>query len=153
MAKQIQLTFDALSPRALGLFWAEVLGYSVDPPPGGKLGGVEETVAAWMDALAASDVPESEWDSAFALVDPDGVGPRIFIQRVPEPKTAKNRLHIDVRNAVGLEGDERMAILEAECERLLALGATRLRRFEPAPPLSHGFIVMADPEGNEFCLD
>ena len=46
-----------------------------------------------------------------------------------------------------------MAALEDECARLLALGATRLRRDEPAPPLSHGFIVMADPEGNEFCLD
>ena len=46
-----------------------------------------------------------------------------------------------------------MAALEAECDRLVALGATRIRRDEPAPPLSAGFIVMADPEGNEFCLD
>ena len=46
-----------------------------------------------------------------------------------------------------------MAALEAECERLTALGASRVRRFEPEPPMSHGFIVMQDPEGNEFCLD
>jgi predicted enzyme related to lactoylglutathione lyase len=46
-----------------------------------------------------------------------------------------------------------MAALEAECDRLTALGATRVRRYEPAPPMSFGFIVMTDPEGNEFCLD
>ena len=45
-----------------------------------------------------------------------------------------------------------MAALEAECDRLVALGATRVRRCEPAPPMSGGFIVMTDPEGNEFCL-
>jgi predicted enzyme related to lactoylglutathione lyase len=46
-----------------------------------------------------------------------------------------------------------MAALEAEAERLVSLGATRLERYEPAPPLGAGHIVMADPEGNEFCLD
>ena len=68
-------------------------------------------------------------------------------------KTAKNRLHLDVRAAPGLEGDERMAALEDDCARLVALGASRVERHEPDPPLSHGFLVMADPEGNEFCLD
>jgi hypothetical protein len=62
-------------------------------------------------------------------------------------------VHLDVRAAPGLQGDERMAALEAECDRLVALGASRTRRVEPAPPMEHGFIVMADPEGNEFCLD
>jgi hypothetical protein len=81
------------------------------------------------------------------------VGPRIFIQQVPEAKTAKNRLHLDVRNAVGLAGGKRMAVLEAECDRLVALGATKLYRIEPQPPMENGFITMADPEGNEFCLD
>lgn len=57
------------------------------------------------------------------------------------------------RTAPGLHGDERMATLEAECERLVGLGATRLHRDEPAPPTNAGYIVMADPEGNEFCLD
>jgi hypothetical protein len=72
---------------------------------------------------------------------------------VPEGKVAKNRLHLDVRAAPGLEGDDRMAALEAECERLMAVGATRLHRFEPEPPMSSGYVVMRDPEGNEFCLD
>jgi predicted enzyme related to lactoylglutathione lyase len=58
-----------------------------------------------------------------------------------------------LRGAPGLQGEERMAALEAECDRLVALGATRVRRDEPAPPMSFGFIVMTDPEGNEFCLD
>jgi len=52
-----------------------------------------------------------------------------------------------------LQGDERMAALDAECERLVGLGAALLRREEPAPPMSAGHLVMADPEGNEFCLD
>ena len=72
---------------------------------------------------------------------------------MPEPKVAKNRVHLDVRVAPGLQGEERMAVLETECDRLVALGATRVRRYEPAPPLTAGFIVLTDPEGNEFCLD
>ena len=90
---------------------------------------------------------------ASASVDPAGAGPRLFFQQVPEGKTAKNRVHLDVRAAPGLEGDARMTALEAECARLVALGASRLERHEPAPPMSNGFIVMNDPEGNEFCLD
>lgn len=152
MAATIQLTFDALSPKVLGFFWLEVLGYAVDPPPGGELGDPHETWDAWVKLLTDSGRPELV-DSAFVLVDPEGKGPRIFIQRVAETKTAKNRLHIDVRSAVGLEGDQRMARLEEEASRLVGLGATRLHRFEPNPPTSDGFIVMADPEGNEFCLD
>ena len=145
MAKTIQITFDAADPRALADFWAAALDYVVQPPP--------EGFATWDEALTAFGVPESEWNSRSALIDPDGVGPRIFIQRVPEPKTAKNRLHLDVRAAEGLVGDKRMAVLEADCTRLVALGATKLYRVEPQPPLENGFITMADPEGNEFCLD
>ena len=77
----------------------------------------------------------------------------MFFQQVPEDKVAKNRVHLDVRAAPGLQGEERMTALEVECDRLVALGATQVRRFEPAPPMSAGFIVMTDPEGNEFCLD
>ena len=72
---------------------------------------------------------------------------------MPEGKTAKNRVHLDLRAAPGLQGEERMAALEAECERLVALGATRVERHEPAPPMTAGHLVMADPEGNVFCLD
>lgn len=153
MTRTIQLTFDAHDPKSLGLFWRDVLDYAVDPPPGGEVGDPEETVAAWMAFLAEQGVPEELHNSAFAIIDPGGAGPRMWFQQVPEAKTAKNRLHIDVRAAVGLQGEERMAALEAEAERLVALGASRTRRFEPEPPLSLGFLVMADPEGNEFCLD
>lgn len=153
MSATIQLTFDAADPQALGLFWREVLDYVVDPPPGGEIGEPAETVAAWREFLVASGVPAELHNSAFALVDPAGVGPRVFFQQVSDPKTAKNRLHIDVRAAEGLSGEERMAALERECERLVALGASRIRRHEPGPPMSAGFIVLEDPEGNVFCLD
>jgi hypothetical protein len=76
----------------------------------------------------------------------------VFFQRAPEPKTAKNRVHLDLRAAAGLTGEARLAALEVECARLAALGASRVQRFEPGP-LSGGFIVIRDPEGNEFCLD
>ena len=111
------------------------------------------SLAAWDDFLARIGVPEEQRDTRSAIEDPDGQGPRVFFQRVPEDKVAKNRVHLDIRAAPGLQGEERMAELEAECDRLVALGATRVRRDEPAPPLSAGLIVMTDPEGNEFCLD
>ena len=153
MSRTIQLTYDARDPQGLGLFWRAALDYAVDPPPGGEIGEPEETITAWGEFLTSAGVPEEQHNTAFALVDPTGAGPRIFFQQVPEPKSAKNRLHVDVRAAPGLAGDERMAALEEECARLVGLGAARLRRFEPEPPMSAGFIVMADPEGNEFCLD
>ncbi len=80
--------------------------------------------------------------------------PRVFFQRVPEGKTVKNRLHLDVRAAPGLAGDERMSALETEANRLETLGATRAHRVEPdKATMESGFITMHDPEGNEFCLD
>jgi len=98
-------------------------------------------------------VPAEARNSRSAVEDPEGRGPRLFFQQVPEDKVAKNRVHLDVRAAPGLVGEERMAALEAECERLVSLGATRVRRYDPEPPLGAGHLVMADPEGNEFCLD
>jgi hypothetical protein len=143
--REVQITFDAHDPGALATFWAEVLGYELQAPPPG--------FDTWDDALEAWGVPVEMRNDKSALLDPSGTGPRIFIQKVPEGKTAKNRQHLDVRAAPGLEGDERMEALEAECERLVALGATRVERFEPGRPMSSGHIVMQDPEGNEFCLD
>jgi catechol 2,3-dioxygenase-like lactoylglutathione lyase family enzyme len=143
--RTVQVTFDAADPGALAGFWCEVLGYELDAPPPG--------FDTWDAALEAWGVPESERNTASACHDPGGNGPRLFFQRVPEGKTAKNRVHLDVRAAPGLQGDERMAALEAECERLVGLGATRLQRHEPAPPMDAGHIVLQDPEGNEFCLD
>jgi hypothetical protein len=145
MTRDVQITFDCADPAGLATFWAEALGYRVQDPP--------EGFASWEQALEAMGVPPERRNDASAVVDPEGSRPRLFFQRVPEHKQVKNRVHLDVRAAPGLEGDARMAALEAEAERLVSHGATRLRRCEPAPPLSAGFIVMADPEGNEFCLD
>ncbi len=145
MARQIQVSFDCSDPNSLAGFWNEVLGYRYDAPP--------EGFVTWDDALEAFGVPPECRNDASAAVDPEGNGPRLWFQKVPEGKTAKNRVHVDVRAAPGLTGDDRMAALEAECVRLLALGAQRLQRFEPDGATSAGFIVMADPEGNEFCLD
>ncbi len=153
MSRTVQITFDAADPIGLSRFWAEALHYVIQPPPGRDLAPGEDPIEAWVEFLEAAGVPEEERDTASAVVDPDGAGPRVFFQKVPEGKTAKNRVHLDLRAAPGLEGDERMTTLEAECERLVALGATRQKRFEPDPPMSGGFIVMEDPEGNVFCLD
>jgi glyoxalase superfamily protein len=145
MSRTVQITFDCADPNELAGFWNEALGYRYDSPPPG--------FDTWEAALEHFGVPEEDRNNASASVDPDGDGPRLWFQRVPEGKAAKNRLHLDIRAAPGLEGDARMTALEAECQRLVALGATRVRRFEPEPPTSSGFIVMQDPEGNEFCLD
>ncbi|MBD0710835.1 MULTISPECIES: VOC family protein [unclassified Streptomyces] len=153
MSRTFQVTFDAHDPRALSVFWRDALGYVHPGPPGVELPEGADPLAAWDEFLGRIGVPADQWNSRSALEDPDGDGPRVFFQRVPEGKAAKNRVHLDLRVAPGLAGDERMAALEAECARLVALGATRLRRFDPEPPLSAGFLVLADPEGNEFCLD
>ena len=153
MAREFQVTFDCHDPALVSRFWVAALGYVHPAPPGVTLADGEDPLAAWDRFLQANNVPREEWNSASAAQDPEGKGPRLYFQRVPEGKTAKNRVHLDVRAAPGLRDDARMAALEAECERLVALGATRVRRVEPSPPTSLGFIVMADPEGNEFCLD
>jgi hypothetical protein len=145
MARDVQITFDCADPGALAAFWAEALGYRLQDPPGG--------FESWDQALEAMGVPPERRNDASAVVDPEGSGPRLFFQRVPEGKQVKNRVHLDVRAAPGLAGDARMAALEAEAERLAGHGATRLQRHEPAPPLGAGHIIMADPEDNEFCLD
>lgn len=145
MSRELQVTFDCADPGALATFWAEVLGYQVQAPPPG--------FDTWDAALESMGVPQERRNDASALVDPEGSGPRIFFQRVPEGKDAKNRVHLDVRAAPDLTGEERMVALEAVCARLVAVGATRIGRHEPEPPLNAGHIVLADPEGNEFCLD
>jgi catechol 2,3-dioxygenase-like lactoylglutathione lyase family enzyme len=145
VSREVQVTFDCADPAALATFWAEVMGYQVQAPPPG--------FETWDAALESMGVPPERRNDASALIDPEGLGPRIFFQRVPEGKAAKNRVHLDVRAAPELTGDERMVALEAVCARLVAVGATRIGRHEPEPPLSAGHIVLTDPEGNEFCLD
>ncbi|MFX0579916.1 VOC family protein [Nocardia nepalensis] len=144
MGKEFQVTYDCADPGAQAAFWAEALGYHLQPPP--------EGFPDWTTALIAWGVPPEHHNDRSAIIDPDGVGPRLFFQRVPEPKSAKNRVHLDIRAAPGLTGDERMIALEAEATRLVAIGATRLSRTEPGG-MDAGHIVLADPEGNEFCLD
>ncbi len=112
------------------------------PPPKG--------FASWDDF--DRELPPEDQGSAFACEDPSGVGPRLFFQRVPEGKVVKNRLHLDVRVGTGLVGAERVAALEAECARLVALGAVRVRLLE-ADGVDESCLVMQDIEGNEFCLD
>ena len=121
--KQIQVTFDCAEPERVARFWCEALGYV--PAPG------------------AEDC---------AAVDPTGVGPRLYFQQVPEGKVVKNRVHLDVRVGTGLVGEERVAALEAECARLIALGAARVRLLR-ADDYNESCLVMLDVEGNEFCLD
>lgn len=140
--KQLQVTFDCAEPERVARFWCEVLGYVVPAPPDG--------FATWADYDMAQ--PLGRRGSAFACVDPSGAGPRLFFQRVPEGKVVKNRVHLDVRVGTGLTGDERLTALEAECDRLVALGATRVRLL-PADDEEESCIVMQDVEGNEFCLD
>ncbi|MDO3648367.1 VOC family protein [Nocardia mangyaensis] len=153
MSRDIQITFDAHDPRALSTFWRDALGYVHPAPPGVEVPEGADPLAAWDEFLAGIGVPPEQRNSNSAIEDPAGQGPRVFFQQVPEDKVAKNRVHLDVRAAPELEGEERMGALETECARLVALGASRIRRFEPSLPMSAGFIVMADPEGNEFCLD
>jgi hypothetical protein len=140
--KQVQVTFDCAEPERLARFWCEVLGYEVPPPPKG--------FTTWDDFTHSQ--PVEDRDSWFACVDPSGVGPRLFFQRVPEGKVAKNRVHLDVRVGAGLVGEERLAALEAECARLMALGATHVQTLY-ADEENESCIPMLDIEGNEFCLD
>ncbi len=137
------MTIDCADPATLGRFWAEALGYVVQPPPDG--------FDSWPAALASWGVPESEWNSANAVVDPDGVGPRVFFQRVPEPKTTKNRLHLDVGVSDGpqIGEDLKRAQVLPEVERITALGATVVRE---VAEMGSFWVVMHDPEGNEFCV-
>lgn len=143
MATSVQVTFDCADPDLLATFWADTLGYKKQDPPAGY--------ASWEDFLAASGVPEALWTSRSAIVDPDGAGPRIFFQRVPEAKQAKNRVHLDVNvgGGPGTPEDERRQRVDAAIERLVRLGATEVRAVDE---MMEHFVVMQDPEGNEFCI-
>ncbi|MCX5144996.1 VOC family protein [Streptomyces sp. NBC_00338] len=140
--KQFQVTFDCADPERVARFWCEVLGYVVPPPP--------EGFAGW-DEFNQSLPPERQ-GADFVCVDPTGVGPRMYFQRVPEGKAVKNRVHLDVRVGAGLVGEERLAALEAECARLVPLGAVR-GQLQLADEENESCLGMQDVEGNEFCLD
>ncbi len=142
MTRTFSITIDAADPAALAEFWAAALGYVRQAPP--------PPYASWPEALSAWGVPESEWNSASAIVDPDGVGPRLFIQRVPEAKTAKNRVHLDVHSGAGRPGEKDMEIVRRVAGELVGLGATLVEEFDSGE--IGQWIVMTDPEGNEFCV-
>ena len=140
-----QVAFDAEDPEALAGFWQRAL-QPLDyrpaiPPPG---------FADWPAFLRAQGVPEREWNAAAALVDQAGHGPRLFFQRVPERKSAKNRVHIDLGTGggPGVPVEQQRAALQTAVARLQELGATFVEQQEQ---LGVVWAVMKDPEGNEFC--
>ncbi|MGI9647080.1 MAG: VOC family protein [Acidimicrobiia bacterium] len=143
MSRGFQVTFDANDPALLGEFWMQALGYVIQPPP--------EGFDSWDDWAIAMEIPQENWNDARALVDPDGNGPRIFIQRVPEGKTAKNRVHldVDVGGGPGVPVDERRSLVDEAVDRLSAAGATVIG---PVEERGQYWVVLGDPEGNEFCL-
>ncbi|MFI0718829.1 VOC family protein [Streptomyces sp. NPDC021224] len=140
--RKVQVTFDCADPERVARFWCEVLGYEVPPAP--------EGFDDWADYERS--LPPERQGTGFACQDPTGVGPRLYFQRVPEGKVVKNRVHLDVRVGTGLVGEERVAALEAEAARLVALGATRLELLV-ADEYNESCLPMLDIEGNEFCVD
>jgi hypothetical protein len=132
MALDVQVVFDCEDADKLADFWATALDYVVQPPPPG--------FDSWPAVFEANGWPVPPQGSVSAVVDPDGTGPRVFFHRVPEGKTVKNRVHLDVR-----AGDGR----DAKVEQLVAAGGTVIGHGEEGPST---WVVMTDPEGNEFCV-
>ena len=146
MATQMQVVFDCAEPEKLATFWAQALHYKVQEPPSGY--------ASWEEFLQARGVPREDWEGTSAIVDPDGKGPRIFFQRVPEGKTVKNRLHLDLnasRSVAEANEQQRHQLVEDEAKRLQGLGARELYRGVQSQ-LDDYWVTMADIEGNEFCV-
>lgn len=143
MATSVQIVIDCLDPGSLSEFWADALHYVAQPPPPG--------FESWEAFLIDRGVPESEWNSASAVTDPDGSGPRIYFQRVPETKSTKNRLHLDFNISGGPATplEDRKERVAAEVQRLVAVGATEIR---PMDERGEHWVIMNDPEGNEFCV-
>lgn len=135
MATPFQITFDCVDAGAMCRFWSVALGYIEEPPPAGYL--------SWADYLRANEIAIPPAGSIGAIVDPDGIGPRILFLRVPERKIVKNRVHLDLR--AGRGDDAKLA----KVTELIAAGATQVRRIEEN---GQWWIVMTDPEGNEFCV-
>lgn len=139
MSTKLQVVFDAADPHALARFWAQALHYQQEDHSG--------VVGQLLDAgrLREADVVEIGGRRAFrdvaACYDPDAAGPRLFFQRVPEPKTAKNRVHLDLQ--VGPQNAAN------EVERLVALGASVAWTTSDRGPVT---TTLHDPEGNELCI-
>ena len=141
---KLQVVFDCKDPAALSKFYAEALRYKLQVPRGGY--------PSWESWLKDQGIPESEWNSASAIVDPEGKGPRVYFQQMDTPKLGKNRLHIDINVSGGARVplERRKEEVKAEVERLVALGASRHHELDEGR--GEYCIVMLDPEGNEFCV-
>jgi hypothetical protein len=135
------VSFDCADPQALARFWCLALNYVEQPPPTGY--------DSW-DAFAdEAGIPVAERFKYGAAVDPAGGGPRLFFQWVPEGKAAKNRVHLDVNVGTGLQGEEYKRAVREHAQRLVAAGATLV---DECDDTISWWIVLTDPEGNEFCL-
>ena len=147
MAVSYQLVINCTSPDPLALFWAEALHYVIEPPPPGH--------DSWDEFYRSIGVAEEELGiGADSIADPNGEGPRIWFQIVPDQKSVKNRIHIDVNASGGRSTplETRRELVEAEAARLEALGATRLHAIVEEG-LDHYAVAMTDPEGNEFDIN
>lgn len=140
MAYTFQVAVDCADPHGLADWWAEALGWQVEPSD-------EAFIRKMVDAGYATDADTTThhgvlvWRQGQAINHPEGSAPRMLFQLVPEAKTVKNRMHLDIR-----VGEER---IEQEVARLTAAGARELHRGRQGP---HWWVTMADPEGNEFCV-
>jgi hypothetical protein len=142
----MQVTIDCADPGRLARFWATALGYRLEEPPDG--------FATWQEYWVSRGLPPEEVEDGYdSIVDPDGVGPRVWFQPVPEAKVVKNRVHLDLDVGGGRTAPlaERRRRVDAEADRLVAAGATRFRVLSEEG-VDHYGVVMQDPEGNEFCL-
>jgi len=146
MTIEWQLVIDCASPERLVPFWAAALGYVPADPPEGH--------ASWRDYYISLGVPESELDCEDCLdrlVDPAGVRPPIWFQVVPEGKSVKNRLHLDLKVGGGrsVPVAERRPLVDATVASLVDAGGSVVRTTSDGDAY---YVVMADPEGNEFCV-
>jgi hypothetical protein len=140
MAFDFQVVIDSSAPHELADWWAEALGWQIETQDEALIRRMVETGAA-----SEEDTTQHRgalvWKVGAALHSPDPGRPRVLFQLVPEPKTVKNRVHLDIR--VGAERRE------AEVARLVGLGATELWRGAQGP---FEWATLADPQGNEFCV-
>ncbi|HUI87059.1 MAG TPA: VOC family protein [Nitrososphaerales archaeon] len=144
MSRGLQVVFDCADPDSMAKFYAEALHYKLQDPPGGY--------PSWEAWLKEQGIPEADWNSASAIIDPDGKGPRVYFQQMDTPKLGKNRLHIDINASGGLRIplDERKRQVDAEVIRLIGIGAEKDHELDEGN--SEYCVVMRDPEGNEFCV-
>ncbi len=142
MYTRIQVVFDAAEPEKLAEFWGLALGYVTEPPP--------EGFESWEEFARSAGIPEERSGEVASRIDPAGEGPRLFFQRVPEGKAAKNRVHLDVRVAGrGVRGEERKRLVSEKVEQLVRAGASLAWENDD---IFGDSIVLRDPEGNEFCV-